>query len=139
MKKINLLLSLPLATALVACNHNPLPITDSHTSEQALDWNGVYKGTLPCADCSGIETTVKLNNDKTYEKTENYLGKDNITFQEKGRFVFTDDGSKIILTNQSKEKNWYFVGENHLILLGQDGKPSTSSVADKYRLNKIQK
>ncbi len=140
MKKINLFL-LTLAIGVTAC-HNPSqhtaqPITDSHTSEQALDWNGVYKGTLPCADCSGIKTMVKLNYDKTYEKVEKYLGNSNGYFQEKGTFVFTDNGSKIILTNQAQEKTQYLVGENHLILLDKDGKQSTSPLAEQYRLNKI--
>ena len=29
-------------------------VIDSHTSKNALDWNGIYQGTLPCADCEGI-------------------------------------------------------------------------------------
>ncbi|HSH50375.1 MAG TPA: copper resistance protein NlpE N-terminal domain-containing protein, partial [Bacteroidales bacterium] len=29
---------------------------DMHTSEISLDWQGTYKGVLPCADCPGIET-----------------------------------------------------------------------------------
>ncbi len=28
---------------------------------------GTYEGTLPCADCSGIRTTLKINSDTTYE------------------------------------------------------------------------
>ncbi|MBS9781428.1 MAG: copper resistance protein NlpE N-terminal domain-containing protein [Gammaproteobacteria bacterium] len=137
MKKINLVLALSVAISLVACQNNK-PITDNHTSEQALDWNGVYKGTLPCADCSGIETVVKLNNDKTYERTEKYLGKANGYFQEKGTFAFTDNATKIILTDSSQTKTQYAIGENHLILLGQDGKPSTTPMADQYRLQKVQ-
>ncbi len=138
MKKINLALILTAAIGLVACNNESKPATDSHTSEQVLDWNGTYKGTLPCADCSGIETTVTLNNDKTYEKTENYLDKDNANFQEKGTFTFTDNATKIILTDSSQAKTQYAIGENHLILLGSDGQVSTSPMADQYRLDKVQ-
>lgn len=29
---------------------------------------GTYEGTLPCADCSGIRTTLKINSDTTYGK-----------------------------------------------------------------------
>ncbi len=137
MKKINLFL-LTLAIGATACHNQSQPMSDSHTSEQALNWNGVYKGTLPCADCSGIETTVTLNNDKTYEKIEKYLGKDNANFQEKGTFAFTDNATKIILTDSSQTKTQYAIGENHLILLGQDGKPSTTPMADQYRLQKVQ-
>ena len=37
---------------------------DQHNSRNSLDWNGVYKGVLPCADCEGIETVITLLNDK---------------------------------------------------------------------------
>ena len=39
----------------------------AHTAENALDWNGTYKGILPCADCEGIKTELELNSDKTYD------------------------------------------------------------------------
>ena len=51
---------------------NPDP---AHTAENSLDWHGKYTGTLPCADCSGIETAIQLNKNKTYEINETYLGK----------------------------------------------------------------
>ena len=30
----------------------------AHTSQNALDWDGIYRGLLPCADCEGIQTTI---------------------------------------------------------------------------------
>ncbi len=137
MKKINLLL-LTLAIGVVACQNTSKLMTDSHTSEQALDWDGVYKGTLPCADCSGIETTVKLNQNKTFKKIDKYLDKANSTFTQTGTFIFTDKATKIILIDKSQNKTQYAIGENHLILLDKDGKESTSPLANQYRLNKIQ-
>ncbi|MBL8321182.1 MAG: copper resistance protein NlpE N-terminal domain-containing protein, partial [Acinetobacter sp.] len=50
-----------------------LPAGD--TAETSLDWAGKYKGVLPCADCEGIEMELELKSDKTYELTEEYLGK----------------------------------------------------------------
>lgn len=52
---------------------NQIPIGD--TSQNALDWNGTYKGTLPCADCEGIETELTLNLDGNYLYKATYLGK----------------------------------------------------------------
>ena len=31
------------------------------------NYYGIYEGTLPCADCGGIRTTLKINSDTTYE------------------------------------------------------------------------
>ncbi|WP_275552723.1 copper resistance protein NlpE N-terminal domain-containing protein [Tenacibaculum piscium] len=38
-------------------NKNKKTVIDEHSAEYALDYQGVYKGTLPCADCSGIKYT----------------------------------------------------------------------------------
>ncbi len=40
---------------------------DMHTSQNSLDWAGVYEGVLPCADCPGIQTRLTLSRDETYE------------------------------------------------------------------------
>ena len=36
---------------------------NEHNSQNSLDWEGVYKGILPCADCDGIETEIVINSD----------------------------------------------------------------------------
>ncbi|MDE0535713.1 copper resistance protein NlpE [Tenacibaculum sp. L6] len=46
---------------------------DEHNAKNSLDWAGIYEGTLPCASCPGINTTLKLNADLTFELTEVYL------------------------------------------------------------------
>ena len=35
-----------------------IPLGD--TSQNALDWPGMYEGVLPCASCEGIQTTLTL-------------------------------------------------------------------------------
>ena len=40
-------------------------LPDVHTSRVALDWQGVYRGMLPCASCEGIKTQLELF-DSTY-------------------------------------------------------------------------
>lgn len=48
-----------------------------------LDSSKTYTGTLPCADCSGIQTTLLLNGNHTYTLTSLYIGRDT-SFVEKG-------------------------------------------------------
>jgi len=85
----------------------------SDTAETSLDWPGVYKGVLPCADCEGIETELELKADKTYELTQEYLGKgkDN-EFKVKGRFSFDANQPSMISLDQAGENRKFFVGEN---------------------------
>jgi uncharacterized lipoprotein NlpE involved in copper resistance len=68
-------------------------IPDMHDSRNALDWPGVYKGVLPCADCEGIETRLSLQRDGDFERTTRYLGKADRVFTARGRtdnYTLTD-------------------------------------------------
>ena len=114
------------------------PIVDNaHTAENALDWNGTYKGVLPCADCEGIKTELELNSDKTYEIKETYLAKgDGKPFESKGSFQFDSKNSSIIELDKAGDSRKYFVAEGYLKALDIDGKEITGDLADKYQLKK---
>ena len=111
---------------------------DSHTSEIALDWAGVYEGTLPCADCEGIETEIELKKDKTYTLTQHYLGKSDSIYRETGQFEWNDDGGAIALQipNEVPEHHQYKVVENGLVKLDKTGSTILGKLSKFYRLEK---
>ncbi|HLV15074.1 MAG TPA: copper resistance protein NlpE N-terminal domain-containing protein [Xanthomarina sp.] len=109
-------------------------VVDMHTSQNSLDWEGTYTGTLPCADCEGIESTVTLNNDLTFSSKVVYLGEKGVQFDKSGEFKWLDKGSKIQLSDE--DKTMYFVGENTLTLLDKNGKKNTGELAQHYILTK---
>ena len=111
-------------------------ITDGHTSANSLDIEGEYKGTLPCADCDGIETKIMLNNDGSYLKQSKYLGKNGKVFEEIGLYSWNKEGNKIKLYINGNNSTQYFVGENKLIQLDASGNRITGNLADKYVLLK---
>ncbi|ENU24438.1 hypothetical protein F993_00679 [Acinetobacter proteolyticus] len=154
MKKSIIAISLA-SIFLVACNKAETPKTDeqappatstesstevvdsAHTAENSLDWNGTYKGVLPCADCEGIETELELNLDKTYELKETYLGKgDGKAFESKGSFTFDSKNTSIIELDKTGDGRKYFVAEGYLKALDTEGKEITGELADKYELKK---
>ncbi len=154
MKKSIIAISL-VSIFLVACNKAETPKTDeqappatstesstevvdsAHTAENSLDWNGTYKGVLPCADCEGIETELELNLDKTYELKETYLGKgDGKAFESKGSFTFDSKNTSIIELDKAGDGRKYFVAEGYLKALDTEGKEITGELADKYELKK---
>lgn len=106
------------------------------TSETSLDWNGQYKGTLPCADCEGIETTLTLKSDGTYIKSVVYLGKDDKPFIDRGNFLWNDEGTAVILDLEDSGTQAYFVGENRIWHLDADNNKITGDLADNYILEK---
>lgn len=111
-------------------------INDGHNAQNSLDWNGTYKGVLPCADCEGIQTELTLNQDMTFVLKTNYMGKDTKFPEDKGTFKWDSTGSKVELIGLKDQPNTYFVGENKLIQLDMEGKEITGTLADKYILKK---
>ena len=109
-------------------------VPDMHTSQNSLDWAGTYTGTLPCADCPGIDATVVLHPDQTYEKTFVYQDRKDGTFNEKGKFTWNKEGNTITL--DSKETPSFRVKEGSIVMLDGDGKEITGALSDKYVLKK---
>ena len=106
-------------------------------SRTSVDWAGTYEGTLPCADCEGIKTTLVLNSDETFTLKQDYLGKPTPSvFEEKGQFEWTPDGGTINVKIKDSEAQTYKVGENQLFLLDQEGKEITGALAEMYILKK---
>jgi heat shock protein HslJ len=127
------------ALALVATGFASLPLAAGagpatvHTSQNALDWAGVYRGVLPCADCQGIETVVVLKSDGTFTTLARYLGKSDEVFSKNGHFTWNAQGNAVALAGDAR----YLVGENHLTRLALDGSRITGPHADRYVLTKI--
>lgn len=133
------------ALSFTACNGNKQPaqkeeptssvVDAAHNSRNALDYEGTYAGTLPCADCQGIYTEITLTGDQFKKKTV-YQGKieGENTFEESGEFSWNEDGSRITLNNDPAEQ--YRVGENQLFMLDLEGQRITGDLADQYILRK---
>jgi len=115
-------------------------VSGGDNSMNALDWNGIYTGTVPCADCEGIKTMVHLNKDKTYVVKTKYLGKSDEVFTSTGTFTWNEAGNKITVEDGEEQRpQMYQVGENVLFHLDQDGNRITGDLASKYMLQKQQK
>jgi uncharacterized lipoprotein NlpE involved in copper resistance len=96
-------------------------VIDEHNAKNSLDYIGMYKGIVPCADCEGIETTLWIN-ENNYVLLTNYLGKKNKAETEsRGAYVCNNEGNTIILEGIENAPNRYFVGENYLKQLDMDG------------------
>ena len=104
-----------------------------HTSQNALDWAGAYRGVIPCADCQGIETVVILNSDGTFTTHFKYLGKSGEIFSKAGRFTWNAAGNIVTLAGDAQ----YLVGENHLRRLAVDGSRIGGALAYRYVLAKV--
>lgn len=110
--------------------------TYSDNSKNSLDWEGTYEGTLPCADCVGIKTTLTLFADGTFERTQDYLGKNGTPFTDNGKFEWNEGGSLISLIDNNDNQK-YQVGENQLFHLDNSGNLIKGNLSEKYILRKL--
>ncbi|KYP14267.1 copper resistance protein NlpE N-terminal domain-containing protein [Flavihumibacter sp. CACIAM 22H1] len=128
-----------LLLAVIPACKTPATSTSGATGDNSMtsvDWIGVYTGTLPCADCEGIETTLQLMADKTYTLTRLYKGKSNELITSTGSFTWDSRGTAIQLSGEDPGK--YKVGENQLFQLDSEGKQVNGGLAGKYILRKEQ-
>jgi len=110
---------------------------DMHNSQTSLDWGGVYTGTLPCADCEGIKTTLILDSDGTYTYQWQYIGKSDDFFEMRGKVEWNENGSAFTLANEASTTEIprkFMVGENFLRQLDREGKRIEGDLAENYVL-----
>lgn len=143
----NKILILAAVLALVSCGGNAQRKTaaadtqkaaaaapDMHTAETSLDYQGTYRGTLPAADCPGIEVTLRLKPGGAYEQHLKYIGRD-AEFDEKGGYTVREN--LLTLTPADGEQpEYYKVEENRLRRLDAEKQPVTGALADNYVLQK---
>lgn len=163
MKKTTLILCI-LATSLAACSQSKTEGQNKTTTDQtevaasqpadsttniqtqlptsaqtASDWVGVYKGTIPCADCEGVKIELQLNQDKTYQLSRLYIGVKggNDKMIEKGSFTFDSKDPSIITLDTASYNHKLTIGENYVAFReAATGEEMTGPLADLNKLSK---
>ena len=149
MKYTRVLFCVCLLQLLIACQNNSKQIAlrpnqdsssidlhNEHTSQNALDWAGVYQDTIPCADCPGILTTVRLFEDGSFSYMAKYLER-NTSIQDTGRIMWHNHGSVIHLMGQEIDSK-YKVGENVLLHADSNGNEIQSEMKNLFKLRKVE-
>lgn len=105
-------------------------------SKTSLDWAGTYKGTIPCADCPGIDETIEIKADGTFKLVDHYQERKDGHFEEVGMYEWDNAGNKIVLTLKDGGKKHLAVHEGSVLVLDQEGNVITGNLAENYRLKK---
>jgi predicted secreted protein len=114
---------------------------------------GTYKGTLPCADCSGLETTLLLYaagmNDTTYAyyvRTQTYRGAPHgdVTFSDRGDWALlrgdaTNENATVYQLNpdSAQRSEYLLVQENGAALLQLDQQQKRIKTTANLTLRKV--
>jgi len=91
-------------------------------NESVKNITGTYAGKYTCADCSGIDVQLQINNDSSFWLYEKYLfGKKSIPFLDSGKWKLNTD--KIILSGTTPTPHQYkIINDSVLEMLDGDGK-----------------
>ncbi|MBC2838548.1 copper resistance protein NlpE N-terminal domain-containing protein [Robiginitalea sp. SC105] len=108
----------------------------AHNSRISVDWEGTYRGTLPCADCDAVDISITLFESGDFTRDRTYLGKSEELVTDSGTFAWDDSGSLITLTPEDGAAVQYQVGENVIFKLDTNGKRFSGTDAEKYMLQK---
>ena len=140
------------ALALSACqpasnNQNSTPATaeDSKPNSAAhvqstpnTSWQGRYTGLLPCADCSGIRTTIELDDDKSFEMTEQYTGKGYIApTKTEGEFHFDPNTPNLIELKSKDFQRKFSIGEQTIEARAMEDGSALSELYTLYKLTEV--
>ena len=117
-----------------SCTIN-LKVDSEHNAQNSLDYDGIYRGTLPCADCEGIKTTIYLNRNNTFKSVSDYFGR-NVKNEKSGVYNWNKEGNTVILKSDNNPDEKYFVGENTLTALDTKGKKIEGPLAKHFVLTK---
>src|SRR5690554_5594068 len=97
-------------------------------------FSSAYEGMIPCPNCPGIETTIRIYNDSTISRTTYY--------QESNRFLETKIGTwklsdSVFIALFDREKLFYKIKNSDLILrVGSDLKEVKGALSADYELHK---
>lgn len=111
----------------VATPGEPLRELSEGDSLPVITRPAAYSGSLPCADCSAIETTIVLHPDGSYRIRELYVGEDapNV-FVSVGRWGYRADSvPRVTLFASAGDRHFALSDALTLTALNRDGSPIT--------------
>ena len=117
------------------------PAPDTPAAQPPVEYKraitAAYMGVIPCADCDGVETTVTLFADTTFELHSTYLGKNpkdtaGLNAAINGKFMMHGD-----TVHLAGVESRYLKTDTELFQLDKTGKVMTGNKAEKYVLKKV--
>jgi len=98
---------------------------------------GAYVGTVPCADCEGIQYRIQLGEDARFVSTSLYLGKASEPFRSEGEYSM-DELGRIVLNPGTDDQQYLEPDAEGMWWLDSEGKRIEGNLAGHYRLTRIE-
>ena len=128
-------ISLIVAT-ITACSKKEQEKKPVYIQPALLDtiFNNTFEGVIPCPDCPGIETSIRIYNDSTISRTIYYQDKNELPITKIGTWKLKDS---IFQATFDREKPFYKIkSPNQILRVGSDLKEVEGDLAIQYVLTK---
>lgn len=124
-------------SVLGACHERAATDAGAHTTAALAA--GRFEGTLPCADCAGIKTTLTLTHDGSYTLVEQYEGTAQSSTPEAMKGKWSLDGQNIRLASEhaasEARARFEVLSPDRIRMLDQEGKHIDSTLP--YELQRV--
>jgi uncharacterized lipoprotein NlpE involved in copper resistance len=110
-------------------------VQPAETATDARALSGTYSGTLPCADCPGIDETLVLTADGGFVLTDTYRERPGSANVVQGSWSLEEGGKRIRLDPGSKDATdkFYEVDGDGLRILDGEGKRLPDGLPDRLK------
>lgn len=128
-----------LLAVLAACNNNTADHHAQNTPKNtpAPHITGTYQGTLPCADCPGMDYQISLYDDHTFSELVAYQGRgQEVAAVEIGTWQQTSDST--VMIHKKTDSSSFLAAEGKLLLLDTKGKRIEGVLASNYVLKPVE-
>jgi len=133
-----------LLTAFTACNNNTATTQNDSTLQHTTPGTatptvitGTFQGTLPCADCPGMDYQISLFDDHTFHELVAYQGRgQGIASVETGTWKQTSDST--VMLQKKTDSSSFLASEGKLLLLDTKGKRIEGVLASNYILKPVE-
>lgn len=131
------LISFLIFALLISCNQpeNQQETPNFEAKQAALNLPAMYTGTLPCADCPGINYQLILEDDGFTEFSQ-YRDRSPVKFEETGTWNINGDTLTLVGQENLILKRFLF-DQDSLTLLDRNSQKITGNLADMYVLNRV--
>lgn len=95
----------------------------------------MYNGVIPCADCPGIEMSIRLDPGGTYQKKVFYINRDSAVRTFEGKYSLTEDS--LLTLHGSSDIEYYRLSSSGLQMLDTSGSEIRTSLTTAYLLKPV--
>lgn len=134
------LIFLFIAGSILSCNQRQeaeeAPEKDTNAEQINIHLPAMYTGTLPCADCPGIDYRLIIEENRFVE-INHYRDRTPGRFEETGNWTVSGDTLSLLKPDNQNPRKRFLLSKEKLTMLDMQNQEVTGDLADMYVLERV--